>query len=92
MAKDWKITMVKDLMSLLQKLCNYGNLFFSVAYNNLWWLLQLWLTYSHCEDIEKFLGILYNFGSLRISNIYPYKYNLGKSYHQFLFDNVFYVT
>ena len=27
------------------------------------------MTYSHCEDIEKFLGILYNFGSLHISNI-----------------------
>ena len=27
------------------------------------------MTYSHCEDTEKFLGILYNFGSLHISNI-----------------------
>lgn len=40
------------------------------------------------EGVDKFLGTFYNFWNTSINNIYPHKYNLGKTKH-FLVDSAF---
>lgn len=44
------------------------------------------------KSIKIFLVILYNSWYIYTDNTYPYKYNLRKVKHLFLFDNVFHAS
>lgn len=42
------------------------------------------------KKTDKYLWTSYNFWNIYVNHIYPYKYNLGKITHRFLFDGNFF--